>query len=72
MPTLRVPLAVSPFCVLLAIASAALGEDLYRDSRRTLEALELSHLDKRQMQQLLKDGIPWGAHRDQTTASRAS
>jgi len=43
---------------LLAIASAALGEDLYRDSPRTLEALELSDLDRRKMQQLLKDGIP--------------
>lgn len=43
---------------LLAIASAALGEDLYRDSPRTLEALELSDLDGRKMQQLLKDGIP--------------
>jgi opine dehydrogenase len=43
---------------LLAIASAALGEDLYRESPRTLEALELSDLDRRKMQQLLKDGIP--------------
>ena len=42
---------------LLAIASAALGEDLYRDSPRTLEALQLSGLDRRKMQQLLQDGI---------------
>ena len=43
---------------LLAIASAALGEDLYAASPRTLEVLELSDLDRRKIQQLLKDGIP--------------
>ncbi|MCC6211837.1 MAG: NAD/NADP octopine/nopaline dehydrogenase family protein [Burkholderiales bacterium] len=43
---------------LLAIASAALGEDLYRDSPRTLEALGLSDLDRAGMQRLLRDGMP--------------
>jgi opine dehydrogenase len=42
---------------LLAIASAALGEDLYRDSPRTLEALKLSRLDRSSLLQLLQTGI---------------
>lgn len=43
---------------LLAIASAALGEDLYRDSPRTLEALGLAGLDRAAMRRLLQDGLP--------------
>jgi opine dehydrogenase len=43
---------------LLAIASAALGEDLYRDSPRTLEALGLSGMKGKELQQLLRDGLP--------------
>ena len=42
---------------LLAIASAALGEDLYTDSPRTLEALGLAQLDRGAMNLLLRDGI---------------
>ena len=42
---------------LLAIASAALAEDLYRDSPRTLEALQLAQLDRTQMTQLLREGL---------------
>ena len=42
---------------LLAIASAALGEDLYAGSPRTLEALGLAHLDRGAMKLLLRDGI---------------
>jgi opine dehydrogenase len=42
---------------LLAIASAALGEDLYRDSPRTLEALGLASLDRAAVQRLLADGL---------------
>ena len=41
---------------LLAIASAALGEDLYATSPRTLEALELSKLDRPAMKKLLHEG----------------
>lgn len=43
---------------LLAIASAALGEDLYRDSPRTLESLGLSGLGRNEMQKLLNEGNP--------------
>ena len=39
---------------LLAIASAALGEELYADSPRTLDALGLSRLDRHAMQRLLR------------------
>lgn len=42
---------------LLAIASAALGEDLYADSPRTLEALGLAGLDRGAMKRLLTEGI---------------
>ena len=42
---------------LLAIASAALGEDLYADSPRTLQALGLAHLDRGAMQALLREGL---------------
>jgi opine dehydrogenase len=42
---------------LLAIASAALGEDLYADSPRTLQALGLAQLDRRAMQALLREGL---------------
>lgn len=42
---------------LLAIASAALGEDLYAASPRTLEALGLAQLDRGAMHLLLRDGI---------------
>jgi opine dehydrogenase len=42
---------------LLAIASAALGEDLYGASPRTLEALRLSRLDRPAMKKLLQEGI---------------
>ena len=42
---------------LLAIASAALGEDLYANSPRTLEALELSKLDRAAMGKLLQEGL---------------
>ncbi|HYL88912.1 MAG TPA: NAD/NADP octopine/nopaline dehydrogenase family protein [Burkholderiales bacterium] len=41
---------------LLAIASAALGEDLYGASPRTLEALKLSKLDRPAMRKLLHEG----------------
>ncbi|TAK88599.1 MAG: glycerol-3-phosphate dehydrogenase [Betaproteobacteria bacterium] len=41
---------------LLAIASAALGEDLYANSPRTLEALRLSALDRTSMNKLLQEG----------------
>jgi opine dehydrogenase len=41
---------------LLAIASAALGEDLYGTSPRTLEALQLSRLDRVGMTKLLHEG----------------
>lgn len=42
---------------LLAIASAALGEDLYADSPRTLEALGVERLDRAAMKQLLAEGF---------------
>jgi opine dehydrogenase len=42
---------------LLAVASAALGEDLYTDSPRTLEALGLAHLDRAGMRRHLHEGI---------------
>jgi len=42
---------------LLAIASAALGEDLYGTSPRTLEALKLSTLDRATMIKLLREGF---------------
>jgi opine dehydrogenase len=42
---------------LLAIASAALGEDLYGSSPRTLEALRLSTLDRASMKKLLHEGL---------------
>ncbi len=42
---------------LLAIASAALGEDLYRASPRTLEALGLAKLERSAMKKLLYEGI---------------
>jgi opine dehydrogenase len=42
---------------LLAIAAAALGEDLYADSPRTLEALGLARLDRGAMTRLLGEGI---------------
>jgi opine dehydrogenase len=42
---------------LLALASAALGEDLYTDSPRTLEALGLAQLDRGAMKRLLAEGI---------------
>jgi opine dehydrogenase len=42
---------------LLAIASAALGEDLYANSPRTLEALGLSKLDRGTMKHLLGEGL---------------
>lgn len=42
---------------LLAIASAALGEDLYGTSPRTLEALKLSKLDRASMNKLLQEGL---------------
>ena len=41
---------------LLAIASAALGEDLYADSPRTLQALGLAGLSQAEMKDLLRDG----------------
>jgi opine dehydrogenase len=41
---------------LLAIASAALGEDLYADSPRTLEALGLAGLKRDAMSRLLREG----------------
>lgn len=41
---------------LLAIASAALGEDLYGASPRTLEALGLANLDRSSMKRLLTQG----------------
>ncbi len=42
---------------LLAIASAALGENLYVDSPRTLEALGLATVSKDAMRGLLRDGL---------------
>jgi opine dehydrogenase len=42
---------------LLAIASAALGEDLYADSPRTLEALGLAGLRRDAMSRLLREGV---------------
>jgi opine dehydrogenase len=42
---------------LLAIASAALGEDLYANSPRTLEALKLAGLDRKAMGKLLNEGL---------------
>jgi opine dehydrogenase len=42
---------------LLAVASAALGENLYADSPRTLEALGLATLDRSSMQRCLREGI---------------
>ena len=42
---------------LLALASAALGEDLYRDSPRTLEALGLARLRRDALERLLRDGL---------------
>jgi opine dehydrogenase len=42
---------------LLAVASAALGEDLYADSPRTLEALGLAKLDRGGMRRQLLEGI---------------
>ncbi len=42
---------------LLAIASAALGEELYRDSPRTLESLGLSQLKRDEMRRLLREGL---------------
>lgn len=42
---------------LLAIASAALGEELYADSPRTLEALGLAGLKRDAMNRLLREGI---------------
>jgi opine dehydrogenase len=42
---------------LLAIASAALGEDLYADSPRTLEALGLAGLDRAAIDRLLREGL---------------
>jgi hypothetical protein len=42
---------------LLAIASAALGEDLFADSPRTLEALGLARLDRAAMGRLLHEGL---------------
>jgi opine dehydrogenase len=50
----RAPVASS----LLALASAALGEDLMAGSPRTLEALGLARLDRQAMQRLLQDGLP--------------
>jgi opine dehydrogenase len=41
---------------LLAIASAALGEDLYAGSPRTLEALGIARLDRDGLRRLLQDG----------------
>jgi opine dehydrogenase len=43
---------------LLAIASAALGEDLYASSPRTLEALGLARLGRDEMSRLLREGLP--------------
>jgi opine dehydrogenase len=43
---------------LLAIASAALGEDLYASSPRTLEALGLAKLGRDEMSRLLREGLP--------------
>ena len=42
---------------LLAVASAALGEDLYADSPRTLEALGLAGLSRDAMHRLLREGL---------------
>ena len=42
---------------LLAIASAALGENLYANSSRTLEAMDLARLSAGQMSELLKNGL---------------
>jgi opine dehydrogenase len=42
---------------LLAIASAALGENLYADSPRTLEAMKLAGLDRMAMRTLLHEGL---------------
>jgi opine dehydrogenase len=42
---------------LLAIASAALGEDLYAGSPRTLEALGIARLDRDGLRRLLQDGF---------------
>lgn len=42
---------------LLAIASAALGEDLYGNSPRTLEAMKLASLDRVAMKKLLHEGL---------------
>jgi len=42
---------------LLALASAALGEDLYAGSPRKLEALGLATLDRAGMQRLLQEGL---------------
>jgi len=42
---------------LLAIASAALGEDLYATSPRTFEALKLANLDRTGMMKWLRDGL---------------
>jgi len=42
---------------LLAIASAALGEDLYAASPRTLEALGLANLERSAMKSLLHEGM---------------
>jgi opine dehydrogenase len=43
---------------LLALASAALGEDLLAASPRTLEALGLARLGREAMRRLLQDGLP--------------
>ena len=43
---------------LLAVASAALGEDLYAASPRTFEALGLSKLGRDAMRRLLREGLP--------------
>jgi opine dehydrogenase len=50
----KVPMPVSSG--LLAIASAVLGEDILSTSPRTLEAMQLSHLTRAQMAQLLASG----------------
>jgi opine dehydrogenase len=42
---------------LLAIASAALGEDLYTESPRTLEALGLAGLNRAALDRLLREGL---------------
>ncbi|MDH4188694.1 MAG: NAD/NADP octopine/nopaline dehydrogenase family protein [Betaproteobacteria bacterium] len=43
---------------LLAVASAALGEDLFADSPRTLEALGLAHSTRDAIDHLLQEGRP--------------